>query len=159
VLEAALSSAITPATANKLAAIIRMMSSDKDGDVLNAGRAINRTLKSVGCDIHDLAEIVAHANGGKLSEVEMRKIYTAGFEAGMRKVENEQHGSGDFHNVDGTPNWNEIALFCQRNNVRLRENERQFVNDMAARTVWREPSPKQEKWLRSIFFRLGGRIT
>jgi predicted P-loop ATPase len=138
VLEAGVSNAITPATANKLAAIIRVMSSDKDGDVLNAGRAINRTLKSVGCDIHDLAEVVEHMNGGKLSEAEMKKLYDAGYEAAMRAVENRS--TGDFHNVDGTPNWHEIALFCQQNNNRLRENERQFINDMAfanglARTI------------------------
>jgi hypothetical protein len=154
-LEAAVSNAITPATASRLAAIIRMMSSDKDGDVLNAGRALDRTLKSVGCDIHDLAEVVEHANGGKLSEAEMKKLYSAGYEAGMRAVENRS--TGDFHNVDGTPNWHEIARFCQQNDNRLRENERQFVGDMAARSVWREPTEKQAKWLRSIFFRLGGK--
>jgi hypothetical protein len=158
VLEAAVSSAITPATASRLAAIIRMMSSDKDGDVLNAGRALDRTLKSVGCDIHDLAEVIEHANGGKLSEAEMKKLYNAGYEAGMKAVESRQYGSSDFHNVDGLPDWHEIARFCQQNSVRLRENERQFVDDMAARTVWRQPTPKQEKWLRSIFYRLGGKI-
>jgi hypothetical protein len=151
-------SAITPATANKLAAIIRMLSSDKDGDVLNAGRALDRTLKSVGCDIHDLAEVIAHANGGKLSEAEMKKLYNAGYEAGVKAVEGRQYSSGDFHNVDGLPDWHEIARFCQQNSVRLRENERQFVDDMASRTVWRQPTPKQEKWLRSIFYRLGGKI-
>jgi hypothetical protein len=143
----------------RLGTLVRLLASPSDGEALAAARAIVRTLKSTGMDIHALAERVENVNGGKLSEVEMRKIYAAGFEAGMRKVENEQHGADDFHNVDGTPNWNEIALYCQRNNARLRENERQFVNDMASRTVWREPSPKQEKWLRSIFFRLGGRIT
>jgi hypothetical protein len=158
VLEAAVSSAITPATASRLAAIIRMMSSNKDGDVLNAGRALDRTLKSVGCDIHDLAEVIEHANGGKLNEAEMKKLYNAGYEAGMKAVESRQYGSGDFHNVDGLPDWHEIARFCQQNSIRLRENERQFVSDMASRTVWRQPTPKQEKWLRSIFYRLGGKI-
>src|SRR5207244_12200377 len=110
--ETSVSNASTPATSNKLAAIIRMMSSDKDGDVLNAGRALNRALKSVGCDIHDLAEVIEHANGGKLTETEMRKLYDAGYEAGMRAVENKQHGAGDFHNVDGRPSWHEIARFC-----------------------------------------------
>ena len=105
-----------------------------------------------------MAERVKNANGGKLTDAEMHKLYDAGYRAGMRAVENKQHGSDDFRNVDGLPNWNEIALFCQRNNDRLRENERQFVNDMAARSVWREPTEKQAKWLRSIFYRLGGRL-
>jgi hypothetical protein len=150
--------AITPATANRLAAIIRMMSSDKDGDVLNAGRALNRALKSVGRDIHDLAEVVERANGGKLGEAEMRKLYNAGYQAGVLAVESKQHGNGDFRSVDGLPDWHEIALFCQRNDDRLRPNEREFVNDMASRSVWREPTEKQAKWLRSIFYRLGGKI-
>jgi hypothetical protein len=143
--------------ANKLAACIRMLSSDKDGDVVNAARGLVRMLKGAGADIHVLAERVENANGDKLNEAEMRKLYEAGYEAGMRAVE-DKSSTGGFHNVDGTPAWNEIALFCQRNNDRLRENERQFVNDMAARSVWREPTEKQAKWLRSIFYRLGGRL-
>jgi hypothetical protein len=123
---------------------------------LAAARAIVRTLKSNGGDIHTLAERVESANGGKLTDAEMRKLYDAGFQAGMRAV--ESRSTGEFHNVDGTPAWNEIALFCQQNSSRLRENERQFVNDMAGRSVWREPTEKQAKWLRSIFYRLGGKI-
>ena len=34
----------------------------------------------------------------------------------------------------------------------------EFVNDMAARTVWHQPTERQEKWLKSIFFRLGGKL-
>jgi hypothetical protein len=88
----------------------------------------------------------------------MRKLYDAGYQAGVRAVENKQHDNGDFHNVDGLPAWNEIALFCQRNSDRLRQSERDFVNDMASRTVWGEPTEKQAKWLKSIFFRLGGKL-
>jgi hypothetical protein len=140
----------------KLGTFIRLLASEQDGEALAAARAIVRTLKATGADIHTLAERVENANGGKLTEAEMRKLYDAGYEAGMRAVENRS--TGDFHNVDGTPNWNEIARFCQQNSNRLRDSERQFVNDMAARTTWRQPTPKQEKWLHSIFFRLGGRI-
>jgi hypothetical protein len=142
----------------RLGTLVRLLASPSDGEALAAARAIVRTLKATGLDIHALAERVENANGGKLSDAEMRKLYDAGYEAGMRAVENRQHGTGDFHNVDGTPAWIEIALFCQQNSDRMRENERQFVNDMASRSVWREPTEKQAKWLRSIFFRLGGRI-
>jgi hypothetical protein len=147
--------ALTP-IAGKLAKLLRMLSSNREHEVVAAAQALCRTLESTGTDIHALAAIVEH--GGELNQAEMRKLYDAGYQAGARAVESKQHGNGDFHNVDGTPAWNEIALFCQQNNDRLRENERTFVNDMAARTVWREPSPKQEKWLRSIFYRLGGKI-
>ena len=141
----------------KLAACIRMLSSDKDGDVITAARGLVRMLKGAGTDIHAFAERITKPNGG-LTEAEMRKLYDAGYKAGVRAVENKQHGSGDFHNVDGLPNWNEIALFCQQNNDRLRPTERQFIDDIASRTVWREPTEKQAKWLRSIFYRLGGKL-
>jgi len=35
--------------------------------------------------------------------------------------------------------------------------EQEFVNDIASRTVWREPTERQGKWLKSIFYRLGER--
>jgi hypothetical protein len=140
----------------RLGTLIRMLASEQDGEVVGAAHAIVRTLKSTGADIHTLAERVENVNGGKLTDTEMRRLYDAGFQAGMHAV--ESRSAGDFHNVDGTPAWNEIALFCQQNDNRLRENERQFVNDMAARSVWREPTEKQAKWLKSIFYRLGGKI-
>jgi hypothetical protein len=115
-------------------------------------------LRGAGADIHALAERVEKPNGGGLTDAEMKKLYDAGYRAGLREAENGNHGSEDFHNVDGTPHWHEIARHCQQHSNRLRENEKAFVNDMAARTVWREPTNKQEKWLRSIFFRLGGRL-
>jgi hypothetical protein len=140
----------------KLGTFIRLLASEQDGEALAAARAIVRTLKSSGGDIHTLAERVENANGGKLTDAEMQKIFDAGFQAGVHEV--ESRSTGEFHNVDGTPAWNEIALFCQQNNSRLRENERRFVNDMAGRSIWREPTEKQAKWLKSIFYRLGGKI-
>jgi hypothetical protein len=144
--------------ANKLAAAVRMLSSDRDGDVIAAARAMLRMLKGAGADIHVLAERLEKPNGGGPTDAQMKRLYDAGYRAGLREAENGRHGSEAFYNVDGTPHWHEIARHCQQRNNRLRENERTFVNDMAAKTVWREPTEKQAKWLRSIFFRLGGRI-
>jgi hypothetical protein len=142
----------------KLAQYVRLLSSDKEGEVVAAAHAIMRTLKKAGADIHVLADRIEHVNGGRLTEAEMKKLYDAGYDAGVRAAESKHHGSVDFRSVDGTPEWNEIALFCQRQQDRLRANELQFINDMAERTVWREPTERQAKWLRSIFYRLGGRL-
>lgn len=146
---------LTP-IAGKLASLVRMLSSDKEGEVLGAAAAIIRMLQSASADIHALADLVEKSNS-QLNEREMRVLYQAGFEDGVRAAERKQHGNGDFRNVDGLPPWPEIAQWCQRHDDRLRDNERQFVSDMAARTVWREPTEKQQKWLRSIFHRLGGK--
>jgi hypothetical protein len=148
---------LTP-IAGKIASLIRLPSSDREGEVINAARALLRTLKSAGADIHTLADRVEKPNGGALTNTEMKKLYDAGYQDGVRAAENKMHGNSDFRDIDGFPAWSEIALYCQRNNRRLRPNEQEFVNDMASQTVWREPSPKQAKWLRSIFLRLGGRI-
>jgi hypothetical protein len=144
--------------ATKLATLVRLLSSDKEGEIVAAAHAINRTLKAASADVHTLAERIEKPNGGCLTEAEMKKLYDAGFNAGVQEVENRRYGSIDFHNVDGTPHWHEIALFCRQHKDRLTVKEQPFVNDMAARTVWREPTEKQGKWLKSIFLRLSGRI-
>jgi len=53
-----------------------------------------------------------------------------------------------------------VALYVQREKQRLQANHHQFVDDMASRTVWdHEPSPRQHKYLHSLFLKLGGKIT
>jgi hypothetical protein len=110
-----------------------------------------------------LVRQVEQADGGKLSEAEMKKLYDAGYEAGradgIRAVEAKlQHDADGFRSVDGIPSWHAMAVFCQDRSARLRGNEADFVDDMAGSTLWREPTPKQAKWLRSICARLGGRL-
>jgi hypothetical protein len=145
---------LTP-IAGKLAKLLRMLSSNREPEVLAAAQALCRTLESAGADIHALAAIVEH--GGELNEAEMKKLYDAGYHQGLRVAENKFHGSEDFRNIDGLPSWHEMALWCQRHSDRLREQERKFVDDVAALTVWREPSEKQGKWLKSIYYKLGGK--
>ena len=58
----------------KLGTFIRMLASERDGEVVAAARAIVRTLKAAGADIHVLAERVETANGSKLTDAKMRKL-------------------------------------------------------------------------------------
>jgi hypothetical protein len=141
--------------AGKLGSLLRMLTSDKDGEVLGHARALVRVLATNGADMHDLAAHVEGGNG-KLTDAEMKKLYDAGYRDGTRAAEDRHYGAGNFRNADGTPEWHEMASWCQRRGDRLRDKEREFVDDMAGRTVWREPTEKQAKWLKSIWFRLGG---
>ena len=78
----------------------------------------------------------------------------------MKAAEAKQHGTGAFRNTDGQIEWTEVALFVQREKHRLPAKHQEFVDDMAARTVYgREPTPNQHKYLHSLFFKLGGKIT
>jgi hypothetical protein len=142
--------------AGKLSRLGRLRSSDRDGEVIAAVRAIDRTLRAAGADIHALADRIEQANGGgKLTEVEMRKLYDAGFLA----AEERQHGINDFRNTDGMPQWHEIAKFCQRHHERLCTREQEFIDSVAAHPVYRQPTEKQAKWIEAIFLRLGGRLS
>ena len=78
---------------------------------------------------------------------------------GKREAEDKLYGDEDFHNIDGSPSWHAIARFCQVRSDSLKTRESEFINSVASRTVYREPTEKQAKWLKAIFFRLGGRLT
>ena len=91
----------------------------------------------------------------------MKTLYDAGYQDGLRAAVNKQQGSLDFRGVDGDVDWHEVALWCQKRDDRddrLSDREREFVDTVAAQTVYREPSVKQARWLKSIFLRLGGRF-
>jgi hypothetical protein len=146
---------ISPAIAARLGNFIRLLSSDRDGEVVAAARALIRTLQSAGADIHVLAERIAQPAGSPTQ----RCIFDAGYDAGLHAAEAKFHGDDDFRNIDGMPSWDKIACWCQHPSDRLRPREQEFINSVAARAVWRSLTEKQEKWLRSIFLKLGGKIT
>jgi hypothetical protein len=133
--------------------LLLMLSATIPAEIIAARDALVKLLKETGSDIHAL---VGQTNG--VSEAEMAKLYAAGFEAGMRAVEQKHFGNRGFYNTDGMLAWDVVARFCQQDSDRLRDKERQFINDIAAKTVWGEPTAKQQKWLRSIFLRLGGKL-
>jgi hypothetical protein len=144
----------------KVGSLIRLLSSPNDGEVLGAARGLVRTLESAGFDIHALATHVEKANGSGLSEAQMKKLFDAGYAAGVQAAENRQHGSDDFRGTDGKPTWEAVALFLQRNKHRLDLKHHEFIDKVAAQTVWGdEPTERMHKYLHSLFYKLGGKIT
>jgi hypothetical protein len=51
-------------SAGKLANFIRLLASDKDGEVVAAAHALIRTLKGIGGDVHDIANRIEHSSNG-----------------------------------------------------------------------------------------------
>jgi hypothetical protein len=144
---------------SRLGDIIRRLASDSDGERIAAVEALDRVLGSAGRDFHDFADHL-EANGSGISETDMRKIFDAGYAKGVEATEAKYHGAHDFHNADGKPAWEGVALFLQRNKDRLDPKHHEFINDMAARTAWgNEPTERQHKYLHSLFYKLGGKIT
>jgi hypothetical protein len=149
----------------KLAKPIRLLASDSKGEAFAALCAIARLLEAYDQSFHTLAEHVE--NGGGLSDADKQKISAAienaraiAYAEGVKAAESKQHGTGAFRNTDGTLEWTEVALYCQRQKHRLDPKHHKFIDDMASRTVYgREPSGPQHKYLHSLFYKLGGKIT
>lgn len=141
----------------KLGSLIRLLGSDVPGEVVATASAIRRMLKKVGGDFHTLADRIEGngSNGAKISEADMRRIYDAGYEAGLKHAAEEHHNNTGFSDT-GSGVWPEIARFCQLQRNRLRQREREFIDDMMDKSRRHKLTDKQQLWLRSIYLRLGG---
>jgi hypothetical protein len=130
----------------KIQKLMRLLSSPNDGEALAAVHALQRALQADGSDIHDLA---ARIEG--LSQVEMKKLYDAGFQEGKNAAD------VGFSTVD-PPSFYEMAKEIEyKADGRLSEKEQEFVADMVLWCARREPSEKQAKWLHAIYYRIGRR--
>jgi hypothetical protein len=151
------------AFANRLAACVRLLASDRGGEVAAALASIQRMLTS-GIDLHAIAERIETPPGlNESTKQEIRRAVedarASGYAEGIKAAENKQHGADAFRST-GSAEWIRVALFVQREKHRLPPQHHQFVDDMAARTMWeREPTEKQHRYLHSLFLKLGGKIT
>lgn len=133
----------------KIGKLLKLLSSDNDGEVVATARAILRTLDAEGTDIHELAE---HVEGRKLSEAEMQRIYDQAYRDGR----NAAAADVGFGNVG--PSFYEMACEIQHKaDGCLSLKERDFVDDMVRWCTRREPSQKQAKWLHSLYCKIGRR--
>jgi hypothetical protein len=146
----------------KVASLIRLMGSNQEGERLGSVHGLDRTLTAAGFDFHTLADHIEQANGSKLSEAEMKKLYdaghAAGYEAGVRAAEAKvPHDTDGFRDINDIESWREIVRFCQQRNAHLRSKDRDFIDDMLRGTKRKQPTPKQAVWLQDIYLQLGGR--
>jgi hypothetical protein len=144
----------------KLANFIRLLASDKDGEVVAAARAMIRTLQGIGADVHDIAEYIEHPRG-EISEADMQAILDKGIEIGVKRAgqQSRSNGGASHHVTPQFPPARDMAMHCYRNIDELRSDwEREFVTNMASWTRVRPLSPKQQAHLEKIYIKLHGRI-
>jgi hypothetical protein len=116
--------------APRLKKLLLMLSSDREGEVVNAARLIGFTLQDAGHDWHDLA--------GALTDPT----------APPRPKWSPPRDERDSDSVD----WHEQRDFCLEHRCLLRGRELEFVTDLAH---WRGPlTDKQASWLSAIYRRL-----
>src|SRR5215813_9624766 len=149
-------SAHTKTLEEKIAAVVRLLASDRDGEVIAAVNALKRTLASAGTDINGLAYGIENLGKSTVIPDEIKKKI---WDAAVQHTENRLHSGDDFRSTDGKPTWQAVALHCQRNINRLDTRHHDFINKVAAQTVYdQEPTERMNKYLFSLFLRLGGKI-
>jgi hypothetical protein len=132
----------------KIQKLLRLLSSNNDGEALAAVHALRRVLAEEGTDIHELAERV---EGRKLSQAEMQRIYDAAFQEGK----NAAAATAGFTTVEGPSFYQMASEIKHKGDGRLTPRERDFIDDMVRWCSRREPSEKQARWLYSIYCRIG----
>lgn len=112
-----------------LKSLLLMLSSDRDGEVVAAARAVGRALKSAGADWHDLAGLLVP--GRQTNKAHSR------------------NGNSDEH-----ADWRAMREFCLQSDNQLRPREREFISSIGE---WRgDLTEKQSAWLAAIYQRLKG---
>jgi hypothetical protein len=137
--------------AKKIADIVRRLMSDQPGEVTTALEALGRVLQSAGTDaIHCVADRIEHHSG--LTEAEMKTVFEAGVVKGLQRAKQQARVNGGIF-----PPAHDMAMWCRQQHDQPRNDwERTFINDIAARSLSRGLTPRQEEKLRSIFLRTGG---
>ena len=108
-----------------MAKLIRLLASDVDGEVLAAVRALGRTLKAGGCDIHDLAGLVEAPEAGFYDQ---------------------------FDDDDDETEWRFMLDTCTAHVERFTSKEQQLFQTLQH---WRgTPTERQLSWLRALFERV-----
>lgn len=125
--------------AERLEKTFRLMASDNPGEVMAAKAAMERLLKSVDADWHDLANLLAAVIRGDI------------------KPPPQQAPPPPVYSPPAnTISWKEMARWSLMYRHLLREKEVDFLEDMLG---WRYPTPKQKVWLTKIYLSLGGEKT
>jgi hypothetical protein len=99
----------------KIAKLLRLLGSDKPGEVVAAAAALKRTLQAGGQDLHDLAYLV---------------------ETGLRPAQQPQLSWGP--PAPSTEDWQAMAWFCHFHRRSLRKDDAEYVADCLLGTAFRD---------------------
>ncbi|HMA70045.1 MAG TPA: hypothetical protein VKP67_00920 [Xanthobacteraceae bacterium] len=147
--------ALTSASRRRVAGLLRRLVSHVEADRTLAVEALRKLGDPFHTAINEIEKPSANGSDGSLSEAEMKKIFDAGFAAGVKHADNVNHGSNDFRSLE--PTWAGVAQFCLQHIEKLPAQHHEFIRDMAGRVEWRAPTERQAKYLKSLFFGLGGK--
>ena len=146
--------------AKRIGKLVRMFGSSFENERNVALSKLVTVLDEESLTFNDIAVVIENADGEieqlKFSDSDAEMIFAKGVEKGRKDEERKQQAPPEFYDAEGQPRWNAIALFCQNNITRLNAWERDFINNMAGKTLWRQPTEKESKHLLAVFVKLGG---
>jgi hypothetical protein len=145
----------------KIADLIRMFGTENEHEAKATWWALKRLLASRGVSFTDLGNAIEKLATGGLEEAELKRVFDAGYAKGVAETKREHAEAQAVFGLrpDGSPNWEAMAVQCQREKARIEVKYHKFVDDMAADMTWgREPSDKQGKFILSLFRQVGGRM-
>lgn len=143
---------MTDKALTQITKLIPMLSSDQDGEVVAAARAIGRTLKSNGFDWHDFAARFAQPQAAQSSSStyeDLRRSYEQQRDRTSSASGQRAHAEAARDDAD----WYTAVSFCVNFGV-FTDKEYDFVHDMHRRIYAGEtPTDRQGKWLGDLYWR------
>jgi hypothetical protein len=134
--------AIDTATRSGLAKLLRMLGTDRDGELVATVYTLRRVLSSSKLDLHDLAGIVEAPS----------VVPPSGSGRADSGAPRWRRWNDD--NVETELPWREMVVTCMRHLDRFTDRECKFIRSMGG---WRDdPSAKQLGWLVALFERVRG---
>ena len=120
----------------KLAALLRMLGSGAEAEVVKAVSAMRTLLDRADADFHDIVEALEKPAIGPTAEETAQVYELARKEAYWkfrRQWEEGQRQCG--YRPDGAMDWEAIALFCQRRKKHARPKDHDFIDSVAAQSA------------------------
>jgi hypothetical protein len=125
----------------KIAQLVRLLSTSVKGERANAWRALERSMENAGVSWSDVGNWIEHGgehDDGKYSEAEMQEFAQAaraeGVDAGIKIGMTRATGAGGNGHLT-LPSPVEMADFCHARRRQLKDDkQREFVDDMIAAT-------------------------
>jgi hypothetical protein len=145
--------------ARRIGKLMRLLASNIESEAIGAATALRRVQQAEGFSFNVLANLIESFEKRKYSDSDAAIFFMRGEEKGRREAASKQRAPPEFYDADGHPRWHEIAVFCQENSLRLRDEwERNFANDIVSKIIkYGGPTEKQGRCLLAIFVKLGGR--
>ncbi len=154
----------------RVAQLIRMFSSNQDGELLSAMYQLKKLCSSDNISMNDLGNMIeAGLNGGgsgKLTKEEMALLYETGlqdgdargYKRGLEEGRTQARRPSPFEDVFDHSDEQIRVLYVQKHQDKIKGREKDFINSIIHRsTVLNKPlTPGQVRWFNDIYRRLGG---